>query len=78
MRTTGFIDVERVAKPFKRNMYRKERNRLSDENGRLLFHAMQNLCYLMKTKKALKGQVNDALATSFYTTFVDEVDMAEK
>ena len=76
MRTTCSIDVERVAKPFKRNMYRKERNRLSDENGRLLFRAAQNLRYLMKTKKALKGQINDALATSF-DTFVDEVDMTE-
>ena len=77
MRTTGSIDVERVAKPFKHNMLRKERNRLSDENGRILFRAAQNLRYLMKAKQELKGQINDALATSF-DTFVDEVDMTEE
>ena len=74
MHTTGSIDVKRVAKPFKRNVYRKEQNRLSDENGNILFRAAQNLRHLMKNKKALKGQINDALATSF-DTFVDEVDM---
>ena len=59
------------------NMLRKERNRLSDENGRILFRAAQNLRYLMKAKQELKGQINDALATSF-DTFVDEVDMTEE
>mgnify|MGYP000966027323 CR=1 FL=1 len=31
---------------------------------------------MMKTNKALKGQINDTIATSF-DTFVDEVDMTE-
>jgi len=63
MHTTGSIDAERVAKPFKRNMCRRERNRLSDKNGRVLFRAAQNLRYPMKAKKELEGQINDVLAT---------------
>lgn len=60
MRTTGSIDVERVAKPFKNNILRKDRNRLSDGKGRVLFRAAQNLRYLMKAKAELKGTIHDA------------------
>lgn len=59
LRTTGSIDVERVAKPFKNNLLRKERNRLSDEKGVVLFRAAQNLKYLMKAKMELKGKLYD-------------------
>jgi hypothetical protein len=64
MRTTGFIDVERVAKPFKNNMLRKERNRLSDEKGRILFQAAQDLRYLMRVKRMLRGSLHDDVAVS--------------
>ena len=57
MRTTGSIDVERVAKAFKRNLLRKEMNRLSDENGIVLFRVAQNLKYLMKVKMAVRGTI---------------------
>ena len=59
MRTTGSIDVERVAKPFKHNILRKKRNRLSDQKGRVLFRAAQNLRYLMKEKMEWKGKIYD-------------------
>ena len=62
MYTTGSIDVEGVAKPFKRNLLRKERNRLSDEKGIVLFRAAQNLKYLMKAKMAVKGTMYDVCA----------------
>ena len=62
MRTTGSIDVERVAKPFKHHLLRKERNRLSDEKGVVLFRASQNLRHLMKAKQELKGKLHDARA----------------
>ena len=68
MCTTGSIDVKRVAKPFKHNILRKERNRLSDENGRILFRAAQNLRYLMKAKMALKGKIYDGLSTDIART----------
>ena len=68
MRTTGSIDVERVAKPFKHNILRKAHNRLSDENGRILFRAAQNLRYLMKAKMALKGKIYDGLSTDIART----------
>ena len=44
MRTTGSIDVERVAKPFKHNILRKERNRLSDEKRDAFFFVLHRTC----------------------------------
>ena len=61
MRITGSIDVEQVAKPFKRNLLRKERNRLSDEKDIFLFRATQNLKYLTKAKMAAKGTIYDVI-----------------
>ena len=37
MRTTGSIDVERAVKPFKNGMLTKDKNRLSDEKGIVVF-----------------------------------------
>ena len=64
MRTTGSIDVERVAKPFKHNILRKDRNRLSDEKGRILFPAAQNMRYLVKVKMTLKEKVYDGVESA--------------
>ena len=78
MRTTGSIDVERVAKPFKHNILRKERNRLSDSEGIVLFRAAQNLRYLMKAKMQLKGEIHDMLDVAYdidATAYnIDDVD----
>ena len=72
--TTGSIDVERVVKPFKHNLLRKERNRLSDENGIVLFRPAQNLRYMMKAKMALKGHVHDGLVQGGHSGYdVDHV-----
>ena len=62
MRTTGSIDVERVAKPFKHSILTKERNRLSDEKGNVLLRLGKNLQLLMQAKIAVKGTVFDVLA----------------
>ena len=61
MRTTGSMDVERAAKPIKNQILTRERNRLSDEKGIVLFRAQQNLKNLMDTRMALKGKVVDSL-----------------
>jgi len=45
-------------------MLRKERNRLSDEKGRILFQAAQNLRYLMRVKRMLRGSLHDDVAVS--------------
>ena len=46
---------------------RKERNRLWDSNkGIVLFWAAQNLCYLMKAKMQLKGEIHDTLDATAY------------
>ena len=50
MRTTGSMNIECVAKPFKHNVLRKDMNRLSDEKGNVLFRCAQNLKHLMKAK----------------------------
>ena len=57
--TIGSIDVERVAKLFKHNALRKERNCLSDEKGRVLFRAAQNLRFLINVKMELRGKIFD-------------------
>ena len=77
MHTNGSIDVEHVAKPFKHNLLRKERNRLSDENGIVLFRSAQNLRYLMKAKMALKGQVYDGLVQGRHSGFNTDPVMKE-
>ena len=61
MRTTGSIDVERAAKPYKNSMITRDRNRLSDEKGIVLFRGGRNLKHLAKAKMELKGTVHDAL-----------------
>ena len=39
MRTAGLMDVERVVKPIKHMILTKQRNRLGDDNGVVLFRA---------------------------------------
>ena len=50
------MDVERTAKPFKHCILTKERNRLTDESGVVLFRAGQNLKHLHHARTAIKGK----------------------
>ncbi len=52
------MDVECTYKPFKHCMLSKERNRLSDENGIVMFRAGQNLKHLHHAWESIKGKVN--------------------
>ena len=63
IRTTGSMDVERVAKPLKDVILTKKRNSLSDERVVSLLRAQQNLKYLMSARETLKGKVFDSLVT---------------
>ena len=57
MKTVGSMDVERTAKPFKHCMLSKDRNRLSDERGVVMFRAGQNLKHLHHARESIKGKV---------------------
>ena len=57
MKTVGSMDVERTAKPFKHCKLSKDRNRLSDERGVVLFRAGQNLKHLHHARESIKGKV---------------------
>ncbi len=50
------MDVECTAKPFKQCLT-KDRNRLSDGTGVILFRSGQNLKYLHDAREAIKGKV---------------------
>ena len=56
-RSCGSIDVERAVKPIKHTILTKERNRLGDGKGIVLFRAGQNLRHLHKAKMAVKAKV---------------------
>ena len=56
MKSVGSMDVERTAKPFKHCILTKERNRLTDESGVVLFRAGQNLKHLHHARIAIKGK----------------------
>jgi hypothetical protein len=57
MKSVGSMDVERTAKPFKHCILTKDRNRLSDEKGVVMFRAGQNLKHLHHARTAIKGKV---------------------
>ena len=61
MCTTGSIDVEWAAKPYKNRMLTKDRNCISDEKGIVLFRGGRYLKHLAKAKMELKGTVHDTL-----------------
>ena len=63
IRTTGSMDVERLAKPLKDVILTKKRNRLSDERTVSLLRAQQNLKYLMSAQEVLKGKVCDSVTS---------------
>ena len=63
IRTTGSMDVERLAKPLKDVILTKKRNRLSDERTVSLLWAQQNLKYLMSAREVLKGKVYDSVTS---------------
>ena len=56
MKSVGSMDVERTAKPFKHSILTKERNKLTDESGVVLFRAGQNLKHLHHARIAIKGK----------------------
>jgi hypothetical protein len=57
MKSVGSMDVECTAKPFKHCMLSKDRNRLSDERGFVMFRAGQNLKHLHCAWESIKGKV---------------------
>jgi hypothetical protein len=57
MKRIGSMDVERTAKPFKHCMQSKDRNRLSDEKGIVMFTAEQHLKHLHHAWESIKGKV---------------------
>ncbi len=50
------MDVERTEKPFKHCILTKDRNRLSDWTGTIMFRSGQNLKHLHHAREALKGK----------------------
>ena len=54
-----------------------ERNRLSDENGIVIFRSAQHFCYLMKAQMELQGQVYDGLVQEGHSGY-DVDPMMEK
>ena len=55
------MDIERVVKPVKHLILTRDRNRLSDDRGIVLFWAQQNLNHLMNARLTLNGTVHDNL-----------------
>ncbi len=51
------MDVEHTAKPFKHCILTKDRNRLPDGIGVIMFRSGQNLKHLHHAREAIKGQV---------------------
>ncbi len=51
------MDVECTAKLFKHCILTKDRNRLSDQTGVILFRSGQNLKHLHHAREAIKGKV---------------------
>jgi hypothetical protein len=61
MRAVGSIDVERRIKPVKHSILTRDRNRLSDEKGVVLYRASENLNHLMRAKRILGMRINEPL-----------------
>jgi hypothetical protein len=57
MESVGSMDVERTANPFKHCILTKDRNKLTNEKGIVLFRGGQNLKHLCHVRKAIKGKV---------------------
>ncbi len=58
MKSLGSMDVERTSKPFKHCMLTKDRNRLSNGTGVIMFRSGQNLKHLHHAREAIKGKVS--------------------
>ena len=59
--TDGSIDVERRVKLLKNSILTKDRNRLSDSKGEVLFRAAENLKHIMVAKKVLGKSTVESL-----------------
>ena len=60
-------NVWRTAKPFKHCILTKDRNRLSDAKGVVMFRAGQNLKHLHHARTAIKGKVYAGVVGTAYT-----------
>ena len=56
MKSVGSMDVKRIAKPFKHCILTKDRNKLGDKKGIVLFIERQNLKHLHHARIAIKGK----------------------
>ena len=63
MKTSGSMDVERAAKPFKHLILKKNRNRLGDAKGIKLLRCHQNLTHLYNARQLIKGKVYDGVVS---------------
>ena len=61
MKSVGSMDVEHTAKPFKHCILTKDRNRLSDAKGVVMFRAGQNLKHLHHAHTAIKKRCTKEL-----------------
>ena len=57
MKSIGSMDVKRTDKLFKHCMLSKDKNRLSDEKGIVMYRAGQNLKHLHHAWETIKGKV---------------------
>jgi hypothetical protein len=72
MKSVGSMDVEHTAKPFKHCILTKDRNRLSDAKGVVMFRAGQNLKHLHHARTAIKGKVYAKIVGTDSTSTHDE------
>jgi hypothetical protein len=57
MKSFGPMDMECTAKPFKHCILTKDRNKLTNEKGIVLFRAGKNLKHFYHARKAIKEKV---------------------
>ena len=57
MKSVGSMDAEGTSRPFKHCMLTKDRNRLSDKKGIVVFRAGQILKHLHCAQESIKGKV---------------------
>ncbi len=65
------MDVEHTAKPFKRCILTKDRYRLSDGTGVIMFRSGQNLKHLHHVREAIKGKVYAGVLGTDFTHDAD-------
>ncbi len=61
MKSVGSMDVKRTAKPFKHCILTKDRNKLGEKKGIVMFRAGKNLKHLHHACFAIKGKAYAAV-----------------